>query len=194
MSGTSNKNQIVTSPPKKPRLDSASNSIHDNKSSSRSQMSNHQHNSKATVKSKGQSQKSSPSVAKVRQNPENRTSPQNGGPSTSNSPSAAAATVASDAETCCICLEDLTSATSEALPCTHTFHKQCLAEVRKRASKCPVCNAYFTAARGTQPDGRMTISTDPRKLPGHEEDSTGTLVIIYSFHDGIQKVIKCDST
>ena len=128
-------------------------------------------------------------------NPGHRTNSQNGGASASNSASAAAAAVASDTETCCICLENLTNATSEALPCSHTFHKQCLLEVRKRASKCPVCNAYFAAPCGTQPtDGRMSISTDPRTLPGHETDSSGTFVITYSFRDGIQKVIKCDST
>ena len=186
MSDASKNYKFVKSSSKKPRFGPADYSLQDFNSDSRPRMSK---SSKS-----GLSQKSKPFDPTTRQSPGHRTLSQSGGASVSNSVSAAAAAVASSTETCCICLEDLTSATSEALPCSHTFHKQCLLEVRKRASKCPVCNAYFAAPRGTQPDGRMLVSTDPHTLPGHETDSSGTLVITYSFHDGIQKVIKCDST
>ena len=42
--------------------------------------------------------------------------------------------------------------------------------------------------KGDQPEGTMTDSSSNDVLPGHERDSTGTLVIRYQFTGGTQGV------
>ncbi len=58
-------------------------------------------------------------------------------------------------DTCCICLEDLSSNT-HALPCQHILHTSCFNELDKTSNKCPLCRKEF---KKTQlPDGDEHIN------------------------------------
>lgn len=68
-----------------------------------------------------------------------------------------------------------------ALPCTHLFHTQCMADYHASSGHstgltCPVCRAHFGEALvGTQPNGRM-----------HADLKSGWIEIDYVFADGVQ--------
>ncbi|XP_019400948.1 PREDICTED: probable E3 ubiquitin-protein ligase DTX2 isoform X9 [Crocodylus porosus] len=108
-------------------------------------------------------------------------------------------------EDCIICMEKLASPSgySDAYECKtirpetvgrlakcqHTFHLLCVLAMYTNGNKdgslqCPSCKAIYGEKTGTQPKGKMEVSTFPRSLPGHED--CGTIKIVYHISRGIQ--------
>ncbi|XP_006033293.1 probable E3 ubiquitin-protein ligase DTX2 isoform X7 [Alligator sinensis] len=108
-------------------------------------------------------------------------------------------------EDCIICMEKLASPSgySDAYECKiirpetvgrlakcqHTFHLLCVLAMYTNGNKdgslqCPSCKAIYGEKTGTQPKGKMEVSTFPRSLPGHED--CGTIQIVYHISRGIQ--------
>lgn len=50
--------------------------------------------------------------------------------------------------------------------------------------QCPSCKTIYGEKTGTQPKGKMEISTFPQSLPGHKD--CGTIRIVYHISRGIQ--------
>ncbi|XP_071882109.1 probable E3 ubiquitin-protein ligase DTX2 isoform X6 [Anas platyrhynchos] len=50
--------------------------------------------------------------------------------------------------------------------------------------QCPSCKTIYGEKTGTQPKGRMEVSTFPQSLPGHKD--CGTIQIVYHISRGIQ--------
>jgi len=94
---------------------------------------------------------------------------------------------------CSICLELLSDSKSVSLTiCGHTFHTSCVsqlvsAQARQSYIRCPECTKIHGVKTGNQPKegGEMMYKRLDKKLPGHQ-DCGGTIVIKYSFNDGIQ--------
>ncbi|XP_054250215.1 probable E3 ubiquitin-protein ligase DTX2 [Indicator indicator] len=108
-------------------------------------------------------------------------------------------------EDCIICMEKLScpsgySDTREAASlapelvgrlrsCHHPFHLLCLLAMYCNGNKdgslqCPSCKTIYGEKTGTQPKGRMEVSTFPQSLPGHRD--CGTIQIVYHISRGIQ--------
>ncbi|NXX48945.1 DTX2 ligase, partial [Tricholaema leucomelas] len=108
-------------------------------------------------------------------------------------------------EDCIICMEKLScpSGYGEALEagsikpelvgrlrsCQHPFHLLCLLAMYSNGNKdgslqCPSCKTIYGEKTGTQPKGRMEVSTFPQSLPGHGD--CGTIQIVYHISRGIQ--------
>ena len=60
--------------------------------------------------------------------------------------------------TCAICIDDLRDEDATRLPCSHVFHKRCVAGLQTRV--CPVCRADF----GQEPTTKATSSGKPLKV------------------------------
>jgi hypothetical protein len=52
---------------------------------------------------------------------------------------AAGATTTTPAAECCVCMEDLAARDTARLPCSHSFHRQCIVPWFYKAAKCPLC-------------------------------------------------------
>lgn len=50
--------------------------------------------------------------------------------------------------------------------------------------QCPSCKTIYGEKTGTQPKGKMEVSTFPQSLPGHKD--CGTIRIVYHISRGIQ--------
>lgn len=50
--------------------------------------------------------------------------------------------------------------------------------------QCPSCKTIYGEKTGTQPKGKMEVSTFPQSLPGHKD--CGTIQIVYHISRGIQ--------
>nr|XP_060612722.1 probable E3 ubiquitin-protein ligase DTX2 isoform X1 [Anolis sagrei ordinatus] len=108
-------------------------------------------------------------------------------------------------EDCIICMEKLSapsgysdSCESQSLQpgsvgrldrCGHTFHLLCVLAMYTSGNKdgslqCPSCKAIYGEKTGTQPSGKMAVSTLSESLPGYED--CGSLEIMYLIHKGIQ--------
>nr|XP_045606694.1 probable E3 ubiquitin-protein ligase DTX2 isoform X1 [Procambarus clarkii] len=77
--------------------------------------------------------------------------------------------------------------TVQLVRCKHIFHFVCVKEMVKASPKflqCPYCKAIYGIRQGNQPQGSMKVEWAPYKLPGHPD--CGTIIIKYSFKDGIQ--------
>ncbi|XP_064022373.1 probable E3 ubiquitin-protein ligase DTX2 isoform X2 [Pogoniulus pusillus] len=73
--------------------------------------------------------------------------------------------------------------------CQHPFHLLCLLAMYSNGNKdgslqCPSCKTIYGEKTGTQPKGRMEVSTFPQSLPGHGD--CGTIQIVYHISRGIQ--------
>lgn len=90
-----------------------------------------------------------------------------------------------DANFCCICMDEHTNPKT-LTKCSHTFCTDCIDNHFKVKPTCPVCFIPYGIVTGNQPEGKMTDCVSKIKLPGYE--SCDTIVISYSFNDGIQKV------
>lgn len=55
--------------------------------------------------------------------------------------------------------------------------------------QCPSCKTIYGEKTGTQPKGRMEVSTFPQSLPGHKD--CGTIQIVYHISRGIQVSSVC---
>ncbi|KFO75633.1 putative E3 ubiquitin-protein ligase DTX2, partial [Cuculus canorus] len=108
-------------------------------------------------------------------------------------------------EDCIICMEKLCSPSgySDACEsstikpetvgrlknCQHTFHMLCMLAMYANGNKdgslqCPSCKTIYGEKTGTQPKGKMEVSTFPQSLPGHKD--CGTIQIVYHISRGIQ--------
>ncbi|KAF2976671.1 hypothetical protein EK904_010925 [Melospiza melodia maxima] len=108
-------------------------------------------------------------------------------------------------EDCMICMEKLScpSGYSDSCPsssirpeavgrlrsCQHSFHLLCVLAMYSNGNKdgslqCPSCKTIYGEKTGTQPKGKMEISTFPQSLPGHKD--CGTIRIVYHISRGIQ--------
>ncbi|KAJ8312713.1 hypothetical protein KUTeg_010086 [Tegillarca granosa] len=93
-------------------------------------------------------------------------------------------TTKQEADSCSMC-GDITNKNASKLPCGHVFGKECIGEVFKYGSACPICGNAHETMYGDQPDGTMKIRVFPQtKLPGFEE--FGTIEVMYHFPSGIQ--------
>uniref|UniRef100_A0A8C3D003 E3 ubiquitin-protein ligase n=1 Tax=Cairina moschata TaxID=8855 RepID=A0A8C3D003_CAIMO len=73
--------------------------------------------------------------------------------------------------------------------CQHSFHMLCVLAMYSNGNKdgslqCPSCKTIYGEKTGTQPKGRMEVSTFPQSLPGHKD--CGTIQIVYHISRGIQ--------
>ncbi|XP_050765016.1 probable E3 ubiquitin-protein ligase DTX2 isoform X2 [Gymnogyps californianus] len=108
-------------------------------------------------------------------------------------------------EDCIICMEKLSSPSgygdacecSAIKPetvgrltnCQHSFHMLCMLAMYSNGNKdgslqCPSCKTIYGEKTGTQPKGKMEVSTFPQSLPGHKD--CGTIQIVYHISRGIQ--------
>ncbi|NXC43412.1 DTX2 ligase, partial [Penelope pileata] len=108
-------------------------------------------------------------------------------------------------EDCIICMEKLAcpSGYSDACECStispgmvgrltncqHSFHMLCVLAMYSNGNKdgslqCPSCKTIYGEKTGTQPKGKMEVSTFPQSLPGHKD--CGTIQIVYHISRGIQ--------
>ncbi|NXI43822.1 DTX2 ligase, partial [Galbula dea] len=108
-------------------------------------------------------------------------------------------------EDCIICMEKLSSPSGYSdtcegstikpetvgrlTQCQHSFHMLCLLAMYSNGNKdgslqCPSCKTIYGEKTGTQPKGRMEVSTFPQSLPGHKD--CGTIQIVYHISRGIQ--------
>ncbi|NWH70573.1 DTX2 ligase, partial [Piaya cayana] len=73
--------------------------------------------------------------------------------------------------------------------CQHAFHMLCVLAMYANGNKdgslqCPSCKTIYGEKTGTQPKGKMEVSTFPQSLPGHKD--CGTIQIVYHISRGIQ--------
>nr|XP_006117290.1 probable E3 ubiquitin-protein ligase DTX2 isoform X1 [Pelodiscus sinensis]XP_025037517.1 probable E3 ubiquitin-protein ligase DTX2 isoform X1 [Pelodiscus sinensis]XP_025037518.1 probable E3 ubiquitin-protein ligase DTX2 isoform X1 [Pelodiscus sinensis]XP_025037519.1 probable E3 ubiquitin-protein ligase DTX2 isoform X1 [Pelodiscus sinensis] len=108
-------------------------------------------------------------------------------------------------EDCIICMEKLASpsgyadacegkaikpeAVGRLTKCQHTFHLLCVLAMYTNGNKdgslqCPSCKTIYGEKTGTQPKGKMEVSTFTQSLPGHKD--CGTIQIVYHISRGIQ--------
>ncbi|XP_028938463.1 probable E3 ubiquitin-protein ligase DTX2 isoform X2 [Ornithorhynchus anatinus] len=107
-------------------------------------------------------------------------------------------------EDCMICMEKLSVASGysdvadgkigsdtvgKLTDCGHAFHLLCVLAMYKNGNRdgslqCPSCKTIYGEKTGTQPKGKMDVSTFAVSLPGHED--CGTIQIVYSIARGIQ--------
>lgn len=91
----------------------------------------------------------------------------------------------SEDETCTICMDPFTN--KKQLKCKHEFCEACLEQaIQSQGPICPICKDVFGAIEGNQPEGTMKTRRDSHSLPGFK--NCGTIVIGYSFPNGIQTV------
>ncbi|XP_074968972.1 putative E3 ubiquitin-protein ligase DTX2 isoform X2 [Phalacrocorax aristotelis] len=108
-------------------------------------------------------------------------------------------------EDCIICMEKLSSPSGYSdtcecstikpetvgrlTDCQHSFHMLCMLAMYSNGNKdgslqCPSCKTIYGEKTGTQPKGKMEVSTYPQSLPGHKD--CGTIQIVYHISRGIQ--------
>ncbi|XP_074830333.1 putative E3 ubiquitin-protein ligase DTX2 isoform X3 [Natator depressus] len=108
-------------------------------------------------------------------------------------------------EDCMICMEKLASpsgysdacegkkikpeAVGQLTKCQHAFHLLCVLAMYANGNQdgslqCPSCKTIYGEKTGTQPKGKMEVSTFTQSLPGHQD--CGTIQIVYSISRGIQ--------
>ncbi|KAJ8265476.1 hypothetical protein COCON_G00145750 [Conger conger] len=86
---------------------------------------------------------------------------------------------------CIICMDDIVEKRTLE-KCMHSFCASCISEVFKVKPACPICNTFYGAYVGMQPqNGSMEVTRNWERLPGFE--SCGTIVIDYRFPAGIQE-------
>ncbi|XP_053130964.1 probable E3 ubiquitin-protein ligase DTX2 isoform X2 [Hemicordylus capensis] len=73
--------------------------------------------------------------------------------------------------------------------CGHTFHLLCVLAMYTSGNKdgslqCPSCKTIYGEKTGTQPSGKMDVSTLPESLPGYA--GCGSIQIAYYINKGIQ--------
>ena len=93
----------------------------------------------------------------------------------------------SEIDWCVICMDGF-SKPKILHKCSHKFCEDCINQYFKVRPQCPVCFVAYGVITGNQPkSGNMSHTVNNRlKLPGYE--SHKTIVVYYSFPDGIQTV------
>lgn len=88
-----------------------------------------------------------------------------------------------DEDNCIICMDTIRN--KQVLPkCKHEFCSSCISKAMSFKPVCPVCLTPYGVQKGNQPEGTMAHIIQKDSLPGYE--GCGTIVIQYSFGDGIQ--------
>lgn len=88
-----------------------------------------------------------------------------------------------DEDNCVICMDTIRN--KQVLPkCKHEFCSSCISKAMSFKPVCPVCLTPYGVQKGNQPEGTMAHTIQKDSLPGYE--GCGTIVIQYSFRDGIQ--------
>lgn len=93
-------------------------------------------------------------------------------------------------ETCPVCFEEPKGKKMNKLPsCEHSFCDECLPNVARMSSLCPVCRKPFCVVMGNQPpNGTMNVIKDSNiGLPGFP--NCGSIIIQYHIPSGLQTVI-----
>ena len=105
---------------------------------------------------------------------------------------------------CAICLDDCTDP-KQLQKCSHVFCRACIDHYFQTVKpQCPCCFTIYgeirgnasvvglsasSLALGNQPlNGTMTIDKSKHRLAGFEQDSRGTIHILYHFPNGLQDV------
>lgn len=83
---------------------------------------------------------------------------------------------------CCICMDKLDN--PKTLACGHVFCTDCIEQQFKYKPSCPQCGQIHGVVTGTQPDGRMKITSKKYSLPGYS--GTNTIEIEYMIYSGTQ--------
>lgn len=90
-------------------------------------------------------------------------------------------------ENCCICMDKLVSP-KRLQKCGHIFCKECIEQYFQYKPACPSCGKIYGKMTGDQPPGSFTIRKDShQKLEGFS-DSTGCIIMTYTFLNGRQGV------
>lgn len=89
-------------------------------------------------------------------------------------------------ENCCICMDKLESP-KRLQKCGHIFCKDCIEQYFQYKPACPSCGQIYGKMTGDQPPGTFTIRKDYQILEGFH-DSTGCIILTYTFHNGRQGV------
>lgn len=94
-------------------------------------------------------------------------------------------------ENCCICMDTPTK--PKKLPkCGHIFCEECIEQSFMYKPVCPNCGTIYGKVTGDQPPGFISIRKSSIRLQGFN-DSSGSIVLSYTFDDGKQGV-SFDST
>ena len=92
----------------------------------------------------------------------------------------------SPSDTCPICMDNFNNPKTLS-KCGHVFCNDCIDNCFKVNPKCPTCFMVYGIITGDQPEGDMSNFIDTNvHLRGYED--VNTIVIVYSFRDGIQQV------
>lgn len=90
-------------------------------------------------------------------------------------------------ENCCICMDELTNP-KRLKKCGHIFCTGCIEQYFKYKPACPSCGQIYGKMTGDQPPGSFIIRKDyHQKLEGFS-DSTGCIILTYTFLNGRQGV------
>lgn len=90
-------------------------------------------------------------------------------------------------ENCCICMDKLTNP-KRLQKCGHIFCKECIEQYFKYKPACPSCGQIYGKMTGDQPPGSIMIRKDYQQRLEGFNDSTGCIVLTYTFHNGHQGV------
>jgi len=101
-----------------------------------------------------------------------------------------------DEDTCPVCLDSFEDEVGkqalqlEGCNPGHYFHQPCIEQFLQKKPQCPCCFKFFGLATGDQPQGQMRSQTHrPGKIPLSGFETVGTIVITYTFPDGLQSSI-----
>lgn len=90
-------------------------------------------------------------------------------------------------DNCCICMNELTNP-KRLRKCGHIFCKECIEQSIQYKPACPSCGQIYGKMTDYQPPGSIMIQIDyQQKLKGFS-DSTGCIILTYTFQSGRQGV------
>lgn len=70
----------------------------------------------------------------------------------------------------------------------HFFHRKCILAALETSPRCPICRKQVGGGpQGTCPSGSMGIRHCSQRCRGYESTTTGTIMINYSLHRGVQR-------
>lgn len=91
-----------------------------------------------------------------------------------------------DVDNCCICMDTPTEP-KQLQKCGHIFCKECIDASFQYKPACPSCGTIYGKVTGDQPPGSVTMRKSYTKLEGFN-DSSGSIILTYTFVDGYQGV------
>lgn len=91
-----------------------------------------------------------------------------------------------DVDNCCICMDTPTEPKQQQKS-GHIFCKECIDASFQYKPACPSCGTIYGKVTGDQPPGSVTMRKSYTKLEGFN-DSSGSIILTYTFVDGYQGV------